>query len=30
MLIATAWLPADDASGEARQLAERGPEAFPD
>jgi hypothetical protein len=24
------WLPAEDASGEARQLAERGPEAFPD
>jgi hypothetical protein len=24
------WLPADDASGEARELSERGPEAFPD
>jgi homogentisate 1,2-dioxygenase len=24
------WLPAEDASGEAQQLAERGPEAFPD
>ncbi|HYI21757.1 MAG TPA: homogentisate 1,2-dioxygenase [Candidatus Limnocylindrales bacterium] len=24
------WLPPDDASGEARELAERGPEAFPD
>ncbi len=24
------WLPADDAPGEAQQLAERGPEAFPD
>jgi homogentisate 1,2-dioxygenase len=24
------WLPPEDASGEARQLAERGPEAFPD
>ena len=24
------WLPAEDASGEARELAERGPEAFPD
>ena len=24
------WLPAEDASGEARELSERGPEAFPD
>jgi hypothetical protein len=24
------WLPAEDASGEARELHERGPEAFPD
>ena len=24
------WLPAEDASGEAQQLSERGPEAFPD
>jgi homogentisate 1,2-dioxygenase len=24
------WLPAEDASGEARELADRGPEAFPD
>jgi hypothetical protein len=24
------WLPAEDASGEARELRERGPEAFPD
>ncbi|MEO6208110.1 MAG: homogentisate 1,2-dioxygenase [Candidatus Limnocylindrales bacterium] len=24
------WLPADDAQGEARELSERGPEAFPD
>ncbi|HTS15878.1 MAG TPA: hypothetical protein VMH24_09415, partial [Candidatus Sulfotelmatobacter sp.] len=24
------WLPSDDAAAEARELAERGPEAFPD
>jgi hypothetical protein len=24
------WLPAEDASGEARELSERGPEPFPD
>jgi hypothetical protein len=24
------WLPAEDAPGEARELADRGPEAFPD
>jgi hypothetical protein len=24
------WLPAEDASGEARELADRGPEAFAD
>jgi homogentisate 1,2-dioxygenase len=24
------WLPAEDAPGEARELSERGPEAFPD
>jgi hypothetical protein len=24
------WLPAEDASGEAAELSERGPEAFPD
>ena len=24
------WLPPEDASGEARELSERGPEAFPD
>jgi hypothetical protein len=24
------WLPAEDAAGEAKELSERGPEAFPD
>jgi hypothetical protein len=24
------WLPPEDAAGEARELSERGPEAFPD